>query len=42
MYKILKRTCEAIVSPIGSLIWPPSHRRLGLLKVPLPTSLETD
>lgn len=41
MYKILKRTCEDIVSPIGSLIWPPSHR-LGLLKVPLPTSLETD
>lgn len=41
MYKILKRTCEDIVSPIGSLIWP-SHRRLGLLKVPLHTSLETD
>ena len=36
MYKVLKRTCWAIVLPIGSFVFPcpRCRRRRGLLKVP--------
>ena len=37
MYKVLKRTCRAIVLPISSFVFPCPRccRRRGLLKVPI-------
>ena len=37
MYKVLKRTCWAIVLPNRSFVFPlrRCHRRRGLLKVPI-------
>ena len=48
MYKVLKRTCLAIVLPIRSFVFPcpRCRRRRGLLKVPnkapVPNSLDEE